>query len=47
MALAFEAWTMPKKTESASSVERVAQENDKAGEMLFSRKIYQRGKCPD
>jgi hypothetical protein len=38
---------MPKKIESASSVERVEQENDEAGEMLFSRKIYRRGKCPD
>jgi hypothetical protein len=38
---------MPKKTESASSAARVEQENDEAGEMLFSRKIYQRGKCPD
>jgi hypothetical protein len=47
VALAFEAWTMPEKTESTSSVERDEQKNDKAREMLWGRKIYRRGKCPD
>ena len=45
-ALAFEAWTMPKKTESALRVERAEQENDKAREMLSGGKFIGVEKCP-
>jgi hypothetical protein len=38
---------MPEKIEPVSSVKRVGEENDGAGEMLCGWKIYQRGKCPD